>query len=124
MAPQVGGANLLVRCFVDDKRLLDFLQKEISLPGGTLVLIASEKGLTDFPLLCKLYVCIHKNDVWSSSKSTLKHADSTLVMAFMDFLLANQAYAFYGNRFSSFSQSLVTSFREVGKKAQFYNTIL
>ena len=53
----------------------------------------------------------------------LKHCDSTLVLAYLDFLLAREGFAFYGNRFSSFSQELVTEFQDLGRPSQFYNPL-
>ena len=106
-----------------DDLLLNFLQNHAAVPDGALVLISSGKQLSSFPLVCSIYRCVQKSQVWGSSKSPLKHSDSTLVLAYLDFLLAREASAFYGNRFSSFSQELVTEFQDLGRPSQFYNPL-
>ena len=122
-ALQVNSTDMLARCFVDDSLLLEFLQYHAAVPGGALVLISSGKHLISFPLVCSVYNCVHKSQVWDSAESPLKHSDSTLVLAYMDFLLAKEACAFYGNRFSSFSQELVAEFQDLGRPTQYYNPL-
>jgi len=114
-------ADKMVRCYVDDGRLLDFLQHKAAIPSGTMVLVTSDNHLDHFPLLCGVYRCVHKMQVWSPAESDLRHANSTLVLAYLDFLLAGEARAFYGNMFSSFSGELLAEFHANNKEAQFYN---
>ena len=121
---QMGDQGVLVRCYVDDHLLLDFLQHQAAVPNGALVLIVSEKHSDRFPMVCGVYQCLHKSHVWSPSDSLLKHADSTLVLAYLDFLLAGKANAFYGNMFSSFSIELVAEFQDHSRKSSYYNPVL
>ncbi len=120
----MSGEAATVRCFVDDELLLDYLQKVAMLPTKSLLLIASEAPLHSFPRLCESYECIHKDKIWSPADSRIKHANTTLVKAYMDYLLASNAQTFYGNRYSSFSIEMIAHFRHSGRRASFYNTIL
>lgn len=123
-ALQVGGKKVMVRCFMTDEMIRDFLRDEVRLKAGSRVLIASEEGLEKFFLTCANYTCMHKRDFWTPSTSKIRHANSTLVQAYVDYLIAGHAEAFYGNRFSSFSQELVDEFKDKGKPAQYINIIL
>ena len=114
----------MVRCFVDDQHLVEYLRNKAMLPHKSLLLVASEAPLDSFPQLCESYVCIHKDKIWSAAQSTIRHANGTFVKAYVDFLLASNAQTFYGNRFSSFSVEMVAAFRENGKTATFFNPIL
>ena len=114
----------MVRCMMEDELLLDYLQNSAKLPSKSLLLIASEASVDTFPRLCESYVCIHKDMIWSPENSSIKHSDTVLVKAYLDYLLAGNAQTFYGNRFSSFSAEMVAQFRHKGKRATFYNTIL
>lgn len=114
----------MVRCFMTDEMIRDFLRDEVRLKAGSRVLIASEEGLEKFFLTCANYTCMHKRDFWTPSTSKIRHANSTLVQAYVDYLIAGHAEAFYGNRFSSFSQELVDEFKDKGKPAQYINIIL
>ena len=121
---QVRGEPATVRCYVDDELLLDFMQKVAMLPTQSLLLIASESPLHSFPRLCETYKCIHKDKIWSPAESRIKHANTTLVKAYVDYLLASNAQTFYGNRWSTFSIEMIAHFRHIGRRASFYNTIL
>ena len=121
---QISGEAATVRCFVDDELLLDYMHNVAMLPTNSLLLVASEAPLHSFPRLCESYECIHKDKIWSPAESRIKHANTTLVKAYVDYLLASNAQVFYGNRYSSFSIEMISQFRHVGKKASFYNTIL
>ena len=114
----------MVRCYVDDELLLDYLRNIAMVPPQSLLLIASEAPHHRFSQLCESYVCIHKDMIWSPADSDIGHAHTTLVKAYIDYLLASNAHTFYGNRFSSFSVEMVAQFRHIGKGATFYNTIL
>ena len=114
----------MVRCFVDDQHLVDYLREKAMLHLQSLLLVASAAPLNSFPQLCESYVCIHKDKIWSAAQSTIRHASSTFVKAYLDFLLASNAQTFYCNRFSSISVEMVAAFRDIGKPAPFFNSIL
>lgn len=112
---------MLVRCYMGEKLIADFLRENSTLQKTSLLLIASELGLEAFPTICKLYTCIHKQQFWSPQLSELRHGDSTLVQAYIDYLLVNNALEFYGNKHSTFAEVTVERFRELNKPAHYYN---
>ena len=61
--------------------------------------------------------------MWQPEKSTIPHAREQLVKAYMDFLIAQLAETFIGNRLSTFSMELFHIFNDVGKTALFVNQL-
>ena len=104
--------------------IADFLKRQPALQKGSLLLIASEFGLEDFPTICQHYTCIHKQQLWSPGQSKIQHASSTLVQAYIDYLLVNNAWTFYGNKHSTFTEVIMQNFGDLGKPAIHFNVPL
>ena len=67
------------------------------------------------------FICIRKESVWKAT-DTPNIANIFNSLAFLDFIIATKSVAFYGHRYSSFSQHLVH--HELHSKnisAQYYN---
>ena len=118
---QVYGQQRMLRCYVTDEHLNKYLQDIAGLSKGTVILITSQEPLDMFPMVCEAYKCIHKSEFWTPEQSNIRHANTTLVQAYMDYLLAERATAFYGNVFSSFSVDLVAAFQDRNRPADYFN---
>ena len=108
-------------CYVGDEALLTFLQDVAKIESFSLIYIAS--GANKLSQTCKTYNCFTRHDVWQPEKSLLPHADQDLVKAYMDFLIAQLAHTFIGNRLSTFSMELFHLFNDAGKQAMFVNKL-
>ena len=96
------GEETMVRCFVEDELLLEFMQNMAMLPSKLLALIASEAPVDALPRFCELYMCVHKDVIWSPKTFTIDRSSTTLVKACVDYLLAGNAQTLYGEIFSRF----------------------
>ncbi len=85
--------------------------------------VASGGSLEQLMKLCTVYRCFTRDHVWQPEKSTIPHAHEQLVKAYMDFLIAQLAETFIGNRLSTFSMELFHIFNDVGKTALFVNQL-
>ena len=67
------------------------------------------------------YICIRKESVWKASESP-DIANIFNSLAFVDFIIASRSKAFYGHRYSSFSQHLVHhELHSLNVSAAYYN---
>ena len=112
-------------CYVKEDRVLAFLQDIVKLRPRSHLYIAepNRTNIRQLALLCSVYHCFNREDVWQLHQSLIPHASELLVKSYMDFLIVQLAQAFIGNRFSHFSMDLFHQFRDRQKSAHFINEL-
>jgi hypothetical protein len=112
-------------CYADEEQLLAFLLDVVKLRPRSHLYIAEpdQTKHNQLLLLCSVYHCFSREDIWQPRSSRIPHADETLVKSYMDFLIVQLARIFIGNRFSSLSMDLFHQFQDHQKIAFFINEV-
>lgn len=107
------------RCFMDDQEVDSFLMHQEKLPKDTILFVCSDRK--ELPELCNTYKCFKRDDVWTNRNPEIVDNLTRETRAFLDYLLALRANAFYGQMHSTFSNELYRTFKRKGGYARYYN---
>ena len=76
------------------------------------------------PAHCRSYICVRKEQFWSSEKEApAGFVSHDMSLSMVDFALATRATLFLGNLYSTMSQELFHVFRAAGKQAEMFNRL-
>jgi hypothetical protein len=94
--------------------------------AGSIIMVLSGAPISKLPSLCATFTCVARRSLISNTNLVPQVSTSMTSIAYLDFLLALTAEAFYGNYYSSFSQEVVAEFAAIGKggNALYYNALV
>ena len=102
---QVDGQLEMLRCCVSNRSILSNRGVSLKCYSHSIVGTISTFAYT----ICALY--LHPQVRVLASHSKLRHAERRMMQAYVEYLLATRAHAFYGNILSSFSDDIVDTFK-------------